>query len=370
MSPGATWTLGRRPTLDGLRGLAVLLVLVGHTGFQFVHTAGRVGVTVFFALSGFLITALLLQELRSTARLDLPGFYARRARRLLPALVVFLASMIGVSLLSDKSTAPPWEDYLGALFYVANYVISMRAHDNVIGHTWSLSVEEQFYIVWPLVVVLVLGRVGRGRAFRLAAVAVGCSLLAIVLRLVLWDGGEGWRRVYYGTDTRMDGLLWGCLLAIYMTGRSPGRNRPVVAVACLAGIVLLSLGRGEVEFLVVPTVVPVLTAGAIWALTQQPQSRLLTSSTLRYLGRRSYALYLWHFPLFGAAATLPMPVRWPALVVAAVLSVLIAEFSWRCVEEPFLRLGRGTSTGGDAGSARDDSAEKSAEGLASGKPSV
>ena len=365
MTRGCAWTLGRRPGLDGMRGLAVLLVLIGHSGFHAVHTAGRVGVTVFFALSGFLITALLLQELTSTERVDLRHFYVRRALRLMPALVVFLASMILVTLLSDKSTAPSWEDYLGALYYVANYVISMRGHDNVIGHTWSLSVEEQFYIVWPVILVLVLRHGRRGRVVRLATVAVVGSLVAVTLRFALWDGGDGWRRVYYGTDTRMDGLLWGCLLAILMSHRAPGRNRRGVALACLGVIMGLSLGRGGVEHLVVPMLVPLLTVGAIWAMTQQPGSGLLTNRQLRYLGRRSYGLYLWHFPLFGAAATLPMPARWIGLLVAAALSILIAELSWRCIEEPFQQLGRRNFSQSDASPEQNLS-----EGLAGTRASV
>lgn len=339
MTAADQWTLGRRPALDGVRGLAVLLVLLGHAGVGVVHTAGRVGVTVFFTLSGFLITALLLRELETSGRMDLRGFYTRRARRLLPALLVFLSSMVLVTLLSDRSTAPPWQDYLGAIFYVANYVISLRGHDNVIGHTWSLSIEEQFYIAWPFVVLLVLGsrRSPRRWMMLMSAALLGC-VVSLALRLALWDGGDGWRRIYYGTDTRMDGLLWGCLLAIYMSRRPTTRNRPVVALLSLGTIMALSFGTGRTEHLWVPTCVPLLTVVAIWALCQQQGGRLMTNRVLRYFGRRSYALYLWHFPLFGAAVTLPSPVRWPAVALAALVSVLVAEMSWRCVEEPFLRF--------------------------------
>ena len=331
------WRLGHRPQLDGLRGLAVLLVLVGHTGFATVNTAGGIGVTMFFTLSGFLITALLLEERARTGRISLRHFYLRRALRLLPALVLFLASMGVLAQLSDKETVPTAGDFLGALFYVSNYTTAMQEHDNVIVHTWSLAVEEQFYIVWPLLLVAVLS-VTRGRLRVLAAIAGAASVLAVLLRHQLWDDGQGFMRIYFGTDTRMDCLLVGCLAAMFMHTRAPGRNRPVLAAAALTGVVVLSLGNGAVEFLVVPLVVPILTAIAIVAVVQAPMSGWLTSRAMRLVGQRSYGLYLWHFPLFGAAANLALPARWPALAVAALLTAGVVHLSWRCVEEPFLRL--------------------------------
>ena len=329
------WRLGRLPALEGLRGLAILLVMIGHSPLPGVTAAGPVGVTVFFTLSGFLITALLLEEREVTGRVSLSKFYARRGLRLLPALLVFLVAMTAFAVASDLSVAPSPGDLLGTLFYVGNLTTGMQGHDTVITHTWSLAVEEQFYIVWPLVLIAVLHRTGRRHA--LMWVAGAGTVFAIVERVVLWDGGRGVWRVYFGTDTRMDGLLVGCLAAAWMVGRPAGRNRPMVATLAVVAAAALAFTTGVVEMLVVPTVVPWLTAAAILAVVQQPYDGWVARPSLRLLGRRSYALYLWHFPLWGVATALAWPAVVPAFVVVVLLTAAIVHLSWRCVELPFLR---------------------------------
>lgn len=328
------WRLGRVPALDGLRGLAILLVMLGHSPLPGVTAAGPVGVTVFFTLSGFLITTLLLEECASTGRVALSRFYARRALRLLPALLVFLVTMTVFALTSNLPLAPSARDLVGTLFYVGNFTTGMQGHDTVITHTWSLAVEEQFYIVWPLVLIAMLRWGGRRPLMWLAMAG---SMFAVVERLLLWDGGRGVWRVYFGTDTRMDGLLIGCLAAAWMVGGAGRHNRQLLATLALVAAAALMFTTGVGEMLVVPTIVPWLTAVAILTLVQRADEGWIAHPALRLLGRRSYALYLWHFPLWGVATARGWPWVIPTFLVVTLLTAAIVHLSWRCVELPFLR---------------------------------
>lgn len=215
MHTGDGWRLGRRPELDGLRGVAILLVVVSH-GLPRYMMAGAVGVTVFFTLSGFLITSLLLEEHAATGRLDLRHFYERRVRRLGPALVVFLAAMAVLGLTVNSWFATP--GWLGAtLFYVTNWGIVQGGAPGALGHTWSLSIEEQFYIVFPLLVLL-LAR----RPSVLIAVTAAITAVSVGLRVVLWQDGASVAEVYYGTHTTVFAPLAGALLAMALHGRPVG----------------------------------------------------------------------------------------------------------------------------------------------------
>ncbi|MEI6624135.1 MAG: acyltransferase [Actinomycetes bacterium] len=194
-----------KPALNGLRALAVLAVVTTHAWWRIVP-GGGIGVDLFFALSGYLITSLLLAEVDQTGLVDLPRFWGRRALRLLPALFLMLAAVV-------IYFRPPIIDVFSAAFYFANW--RRVAGDNLgpLGPTWSLSVEEQFYIIWPLVVVLCVFLSRRGHA-RLASVLAWASILGCVvapaLRFALSDDPT---RIGNGTDTRLDALMMGCLLA-------------------------------------------------------------------------------------------------------------------------------------------------------------
>lgn len=336
MDATAPWRLGHRPQLDVVRALAVLLVVAAHARLL-GDAAGGVGVTMFFALSGFLITSLLLDEQARHGRVRLGPFFVRRARRLLPALLLFLACIAVLAAVADAPTLPSPRDFLGTLLYVGNYVTGMQGRDNVLLHTWSLSVEEQFYLVWPCLVALAAW--GTRRHVRaLIVLAVTASVAAIALRVVLWDDGRGVLRVYFGTDTRMDGVLLGCLAALWMHGRPVGRQRPWAGLALLAAAAGLALVRDPWFSVVVsPGLVAALTAGAVLCLVQGPATGLFGLRSLQVVGRRSYALYLWHFPLIGSAASLSGDARWWGLGAAVALTAGIVHLSWRCVEEPFLR---------------------------------
>ena len=259
----------RRLQLDVIRAAAIAIVVACHAGFL-PPLAGNIGVTMFFSLSGFLITTLLLEEHRTSGAISLKRFYIRRACRLFPALALFLGAMGVVSFLSRAPVAPSGRDFVGSILYVGNYTTAMQGRDSAIGHTWSLAIEEQFYIVWPCVLIAVLA-VGRGRLVLAAMVAGLGSVAAVVLRLMLWDDGRGALRVHFGTDTRMDGILIGCLAALWWHTRARGRARPLVAAGLLALVTATSFVEDpHVSVVVLPTVVAVATSLAIVLVAPGP----------------------------------------------------------------------------------------------------
>ncbi|GAA5137206.1 hypothetical protein GCM10023339_77200 [Alloalcanivorax gelatiniphagus] len=345
-----TWRLTHQPALDGLRGVAITFVMLAHTQVGAVHAAGTVGVTVFFTLSGFLITSLLLQDLDDHGTVRLGRFFNRRARRLAPALFVFLAAMAVLGAASRSPVVPDARDIVGSLLYVGNYTGAMAGRDTAILHTWSLAVEEQFYLAWP-VALLALARVSRGRWL----VPVLCALIlaSVVGRFAAWDGGRGILRVTYGTDMRVDALLVGCLVAVHLHQRGPARQRSGATGAALLGLAAMAFVGVRWEALVVTALVPLLTGLALLQLAGGGAS-ILSATPLGLLGRRSYGIYLWHYPIFALASAAPPEQRVVAWPIAVCVTAAIAHLSWRCIEEPFLQKG-GSDRGEDWRGLRDPS---------------
>ncbi|MGV1004409.1 MAG: acyltransferase family protein [Candidatus Nanopelagicales bacterium] len=353
--------------LDGLRAIAVLAVIVYHAGATWLP-GGFLGVDVFFVLSGFLITSLLLIELDSRGRVDLGRFYLRRARRLLPALLaVLLFSAILVAFLATDVAAGFRHDLPGALFYYSNWlnIVSQTSYFEFIGrppmlqHLWSLAVEEQFYLVWPLVMLLAY-RVRGARGVAVVALSGAVlSTMAMVVGSVRAEmpAAHDPSRLYFGTDTHAMGVLVGAALAvIWRPGRTaavvPRQVRRVISAVGLTALVVLMicfaflseysvfLYRGG--FLVVSVVTAVVVAAA--SHRGVAFGRILGVRPLRYLGERSYGLYLWHWPLFivlrpGQDMALT---GLPAFALRMVLLLIVAEASYRYLELPARRgaLGR------------------------------
>jgi peptidoglycan/LPS O-acetylase OafA/YrhL len=330
--------LGYRPALDGIRGVAVSLVLAAHLVPNLLISAGAAGVIMFFTLSGFLITTLLIEEREASGRIDLPAFYRRRALRLLPALIAVLALLLVLDTLVGSQAGYRRPAFF-ALFYAANWAIISGIDFHHINHTWSLAIEEHFYLLWPLTTVLVLGHYSKRALLSIALVGMACS---VALRIVLWQSGASLPRVLYGTDTRLDGLLIGCVLAI--AGARAIRRLPMpavpIAVAAIASIILIR--DDAYHFAAGYAAVASGTAVVIVAcLAGQRTASVLSIQPLVSVGRISYGLYLWHLPVYGAVfkygASLP---RLLQSVIAVVLAFSVAAVSYLIIERPFLRLKR------------------------------
>jgi peptidoglycan/LPS O-acetylase OafA/YrhL/CubicO group peptidase (beta-lactamase class C family) len=348
----ATGALHYIPGLDGLRALAVLAVLLYHADLPVY--GGFLGVESFFVISGFLITALLLADWDAHGRVRLGHFWWRRARRLLPALFALLA---GVALLTAAllpgELARLGGEILAALAYVTNWHLIAGGQPyfdaverpSLLRHLWSLAVEEQFYLAWPL---LFAGGMRLLGSRRLGALALLGALVSAALMAAL--GADEPSRVYYGTDTRAGGLLLGVALAfVWAPGRAPALARPGAGAALdAAGFVALAgllwayvalddghplLYRGGVALVAVATAV-VVAAATHPAARLLP--RLLELPALRWVGVRSYSLYLWHWPIFMVTRPgLDVPADGPALQAARFAAAFaLAALSYRWIELP------------------------------------
>jgi peptidoglycan/LPS O-acetylase OafA/YrhL len=349
--------VGYLPGLDGLRAVSVVAVLLYHAGLTWIP-GGFLGVEVFFVISGYLITSLLLVEHATRGTISLRRFWQRRARRLLPAAYLVLASVALLVATAFRDEAAQLRgQLLAALAYASNwYLVVVEAsyfaadgRPSPLQHLWSLAIEEQFYLVWPLVVLGLLRVFGR-RRWPLALIVAGGVAASAAAMALLYRPALDPSRIYYGTDTRAQGLLLGALLALVWR---PGRARrervaPAPRVLELAG--LLGLAGLVAAFLVVHdhearlyrggfAVVGLLSVLAIAACVH-PGSwlgrRALGWGPLVWLGTRSYGLYLWHWPIF--VFTRPgVDLPWgtlPVLGLRLALTAAAAEVSYRLVEAP------------------------------------
>lgn len=346
------FTLGHRKSLDGVRGLAIVFVLLSHVP-SLPLGGGFIGVDLFFVLSGFLITTLLLEERRETGGIRLGAFYARRALRLLPALVAMLLVVVGLSAWKDDPAvaAGTRTGALMTLLYSANWFMAYKAYPCAeLQPTWSLSVEEQFYLVWPL---LLLGLLKAGAARRtLAAVAAGGLLASAGWRALLWTWTGSFPRVYYGADTHADGLLAGALAGILISGgglpSTPAATRalngsghvtlglllpflflgwPADPYVIQGGMLLLNLGMASMVACLMRSPGPLL-------------SGLFEFGPLVWLGRISYGLYVWHMVTFSLGRWLPGPEWAGAWPVVLAVTTGAAALSWVALERPLLGLKR------------------------------
>lgn len=334
-----------RPDIEGLRGIAILLVVLFHAGVVGL-SGGFVGVDVFFVLSGFFITGLLARELSSNGSVDLTAFYGRRALRLLPALLltllVTLAAVMWLYAPIDRAAiaanARSVALYSGNIELARSSTDYFGAGDNPLLHTWSLAVEEQFYLAWPLLFLLV----ARKRLFLAIAIAGSLSLVA---SLWLTRAAQPW--AFFGMPTRIWEFALGGALALGWnepTYETDGRAT-ILQLAGLAGIALAVATYDRATSY--PGVAAVLPAMATVALIVGGQrapasfvSRALSADWLRWLGRMSYAWYLWHWPLVGVGAVLDWEIGvWGRLAWSAVALVL-AWLTHRFIEQPARDGGR------------------------------
>ncbi|WP_054025612.1 acyltransferase family protein [Bacillus sp. FJAT-28004] len=343
------------PGLDGLRAIAVLAVIAYHLNLQWVP-GGLLGVTMFFVLSGYLITDILLKQLSQSKTLDLKTFFIRRARRLLPAMFLMIAVVSLWLLISDTGRLLSLKGDIGsALLYISNWYLIF--HDvsyfesfgpaSPFGHLWSLAVEEQFYLIWPLVLLAVIRfspKRGKLALWTLAAAAVSAGAMTL-----LYQPGADPSRVYYGTDTRAFALLIGAALAIVwpswkLSATLSKRSRIVMDAVGTFGFVIILvminqsseydsfLYRGGMVLLSLATAVVV-------AALAHPASKLaniIGSKALAWVGVRSYGIYLYHYPII--VLTTPTAesgeLHLARALIQVILTFALAELSWRFIEEP------------------------------------
>lgn len=349
--------LGYLPGLDGLRAISVLAVILYHQPFTWA-SGGFLGVEVFFVISGYLITSLLLAERQSTGRISLRDFWARRAKRLLPALYVLLAAVTAVTLIwFPEEAASLRGDVIAALTYVTNwyFIVAQKSYFEAVGrpsllqHLWSLAVEEQFYLVWPLLFAFGARRLTRQR---MVVCILAGALASATLMAVLYTPGTDPSRVYYSTFTRAQGLLMGAAFAYLWTPwrlrRRTGAGAPALLDgAGFVGIALLLLAFNRIHeyrsadflyrggFLTIDVLSLVLIAVAV-----HPAARVmpavLGSRPLRWIGQRSYGLYLWHWPVFQLTRPeLDIALDgWPLFGLRMAITLGLTEASYRFVELP------------------------------------
>ena len=347
--------------LDGIRGVAVLLVFISHfhwilspdpfltkvTPWHFINRtfeAGFMGVDIFFVLSGFLITSLLMKD-RSTNQKNLfKRFYRRRALRLLPALYALLIADFFVSRWENFPGDIQWRTTWHAILFLNNWNIvnNFGEAQNDLGHLWSLGIEEQFYLIWPLTIWL-LAKLKIPSKMMIPLILFA-SLVVMVHRTSLWNDGTSWIILYIRTDTRLDSLLIGAMFAyVYRHFQVPSKILNPAATLSFLGLVYIKyvLDKSPFIFEMGWTIIALFAGFIILSVAEGVFfiQKVFTWRPLTMIGKVSYGLYLWHMPiflLFGRHVTSgSRPLR---LLIGIILASAVTSLSWFFIEKPFLNL--------------------------------
>lgn len=343
--------------LDGIRAIAVIMVLAYHLKLA-LFKSGFLGVTVFFVLSGYLITGILISEVEEEGTIDLKNFWLRRIRRLVPAVMSMAVVIIFVSAVVSRIIfTKGCKDFLASVLGFNNWwqIFNKVSYFEAAGvpspftHCWSLAIETQFYLIYPLILLGIYklaksrgeGRAKRGLLF--AGVTLLLALISVILMIVLFDPQQDASRVYYGTDTRAFSLLFGALLAILWEYRMVPRR--------LSASVNMVLGSVSFAVLLVMTIAingssnfwyrggqfvgTILTVLVIYTVSGRKTwlSRFLSHPVLKWIGDRSYSIYLWHYPIILLISK-GIKASWWITLIELVLSVALAELSYRFIETP------------------------------------
>lgn len=347
----------RIPGLDGLRGLAVLAVIGFHASVP-RWGGGFIGVEVFFVLSGFLITSLIVREWQTDSTVNLKNFYFRRFLRLMPALLVILSTFViggSIALAAGAATGSPyteinqlWIEALLVFFGMANWARALGFYPILLmGHTWSLAIEWQFYLAWPTFLLILLKVTKSPRV--IITIILAAALAFWLLRILALQHGASYPRLYNGLDTRLGSLLLGCAIGIAFGFKVVPQwaqsitNREVVGCFLgLAGFGVFAEWKTPFMYYAGFPIVSILSATIVLYLLVHDSKksfmiRVLEGRWLRGLGVISYGVYLWHYPILRIIETR----RWSlpiSLAATMVLTLGIAFISYRLVERPMLNL--------------------------------
>ena len=343
--------------LDGIRAIAVIMVLAYHLKLA-LFKSGFLGVTVFFVLSGYLITGILISEVEEEGTIDLKNFWLRRIRRLVPAVMSMAVVIIFVSAVVNRIIfTKGCKDFLASVLGFNNWwqIFNKVSYFEATGvtspftHCWSLAIETQFYLIYPLILLGIYklvksreeGRAKRGLLF--AGVTLLLALISVILMIVLFDPQQDASRVYYGTDTRAFSLLFGALLAILWEYRMVPRRLSAsvnMVLGSVSFVVLLVMtiainGSSNFWYRGGQFVGTILTVLVIYTVSGRKTwlSRFLSNPVLKWIGDRSYSIYLWHYPIILLISK-GIKASWWITLIEIVLSVVLAELSYRFIETP------------------------------------
>ncbi|ELJ9321177.1 acetyltransferase [Staphylococcus pseudintermedius] len=347
------------PGLDGVRAVAVIAIIIYHLNPQWL-SGGFLGVDTFFVISGYLITSLLLTEYHNTGKIELMSFWLRRVKRLIPAVLFLVMGVIVLSLIFMPTEIQKVRaDSIAAIFYVSNWWYIMQNVDyfeqfavQPLKHLWSLAIEEQFYLVFPIVLLSLLSFIRRLKSIRIIFLIL--LVISMIAMMVLYVPNENVARVYFGTDTRIQTLLMGVLLALVwppfqLKAKVNRQMRTMIDTAGVVGLAILFICFKFVSetnsilyyggFFLISTVTLLVIASSV-----HPSgyfAKFLGNKVFTFIGSRSYSLYLWHYPIIVLIHHQFVQGQIPPLVyvVEILLMVLMAEFSYKYIEQPFRKEG-------------------------------
>ncbi|EOD4251643.1 acyltransferase family protein [Staphylococcus pseudintermedius] len=347
------------PGLDGVRAVAVIAIIIYHLNPQWL-SGGFLGVDTFFVISGYLITSLLLTEYHNTGKIKLMSFWLRRVKRLIPAVLFLVMGVIVLSLIFMPTEIQKVRaDSIAAIFYVSNWWYIMQNVDyfeqfavQPLKHLWSLAIEEQFYLVFPIVLLSLLSFIRRLKSIRIIFLIL--LVISMIAMMVLYVPNENVARVYFGTDTRIQTLLMGVLLALVwppfqLKAKVNTQMRTMIDTAGVVGLAILFICFKFVSetnsilyyggFFLISTVTLLVIASSV-----HPSgyfAKFLGNKVFTFIGSRSYSLYLWHYPIIVLIHHQFVQGQIPPLVyvVEILLMVLMAEFSYKFIEQPFRKEG-------------------------------
>ncbi|WP_019166001.1 acyltransferase family protein [Staphylococcus delphini] len=347
------------PGLDGIRAVAVIAIIIYHLNPQWL-SGGFLGVDTFFVISGYLITSLLLTEYHNTGKIELTSFWLRRVKRLIPAVLFLVMGVLVLTLIFMPTEIQKVRaDSIAAIFYVSNWWYIIQNVDyfeqfavQPLKHLWSLAIEEQFYLVFPIVLLSLLSFIRRLKSIRILFLIL--LVISMITMMVLYVPNENVARVYFGTDTRIQTLLMGVLLALVwppfqLKAKVNRKMRMMIDTAGVVGLAILFICFKFVSetnsilyyggFFLISAVTLLVIASSV-----HPSgyfAKFLGNKVFTFIGSRSYSLYLWHYPVIVLIHHQFVQGQIPPLVyvVEILLMVLMAEFSYKFIEQPFRKEG-------------------------------